>query len=294
MGSLVNDPLQISWTGLKRYEDCHQRQLRTIQGKSSKTADGRVFLPGSVCDRSMRKWLESDSPQPGQMVEYVDEFLDYFENEDSQYVIKWRGNPNEDRRKVRDFCHKVVSELEPILLRKVIPYRYQPEVRFRVPANIPGLDGEPRQVLLIGGIDIAVLDDEDNFELIDLKSTADESYVRKGILGQLTFYSLAWGQYVGQRDQPKRACFVLPACKQKIVPVEVGVEERRMMLSRIVAYAHGAWREQWEPNPGGQCGWCDVKGSCDHFKTPISVDPSGRRRASFVELAESRRKTRGG
>lgn len=289
----MSNPLQVSWTGLKRYEDCHQRQLRTIQGRSVKTADGRVFLPGSICDRAMRKWLDSDSPQPGEMVEYVDEFLKFFAEEDPQYVIKWRGNPNEDKAKVRQFCRMVVTELEPILLQKVIPYRYQPEVRFKVPMMIPDLNGEPRLILLNGGIDIAVLDDEDNFEIIDLKSTADESYVRKGILGQLTFYSLAWAQYVGDRTQPRSACFVLPACRQKIVPVEVGQEERTVMLSRIVAYAHGAWREEWEPNPGGQCGWCDVKGACDHFKAPIVQDESGKRRASFVALAESRRTARG-
>lgn len=288
----MSEPLRISWTGLKRYEDCHQRQLRTVQGKAAKTSNGRIFLPGSVCDRSMRKWLESDNPLPGQMVEYVDEFLRYFEDEDPQYVIKWRGNPNEDRAKVREFCQGVVRELEPILMQKVIPYRYQPEVRFTIPMYLPDLNGEPRLVHLIGGIDIAVLDDNDDFELIDLKSTADESYVRRGILGQLTFYSIAWGQYVGQRDQPRRACFVLPACRQKVVPVDVGPEERKVMLSRIVAMAHGVWREEWQPNPGGQCGWCDVKGACDHFKAPVVQDESGKRRTSFVALAESRRKTR--
>ena len=289
---METEPLKISWTGLKRWEECHQRQLRTIQGKAPKSADGRIFLPGSVCDRAMRKWLESDNPQPGEMAEYVDEFLLFFSEEDPQYVIRWRGDPRDDKAKVRKFCKDLVNELEPILLRKVIPYRYQPEVRFRVPINIPDLNGNPRQILLNGGIDIVVLDDDDDYEILDLKSTADESYVRGGILGQMTFYSIAWGQYVGQRDQPKRAGFVVPATREKLVPVEVGTDERRVMLSRIVRYAHGVWREQWQPIPGQHCGRCDVKGSCDHFKPVLREDDAGRRRASFLALAEARRETR--
>jgi hypothetical protein len=242
----------------------------------------------------MRKWLDSADPQPGQMVQYVDEFLTYFADEDPQYVIRWRGDPRTDRKKVRDFCVELIADLEPILLKAVVPFRYQPSARFKVPINIPDLNGVPRQINLIGEVDIAVLDDSDQFSLWDLKATSNDSYVRGGILGQLTFYSLAWGQHVGQRDQPKSAYFLVPAAKQKIVPVDVGVEERRVMLSRIVGYAHGVWKDEWQPNPGDQCGICDVKQACDHFRPVLRTDDAGKRRASFLELAEARRAVRSG
>jgi hypothetical protein len=147
---------------------------------------------------------------------------------------------------------------------------------------------------LTGEVDIAVLDDEDQFSIWDLKATADESYVRKGILGQLTFYSLAWGQHVGQRDQPKSAFFLVPGIRQKIVPVDVGSQERREMLSRIVSYAHGVWKDEWQPNPGDFCGICDVKVACDHFRPVLRTDDAGKRRASFLALAEARREVRNG
>lgn len=291
---MSTENLRLSWTGLKRYEDCHQRHLRVLEGKAPKSTNGRVFLAGTVCDRAMRKWLDSSNPQPGEMAQYVDEFLNFFAEEDPQYVIKWRGDPRQDRAKVRDFCLDLVGNLEPLLYQKVLPFRYQPAVKFRVPVNIPDINGESRQISLVGEIDIVVLDDDDNYSVLDLKATSDDSYVRRGILGQLTFYSLAWGQYVGKREQPTEAYFVVPAAKQKLVPVSVGTQERVMMLSRIVHYAHGVWRKEWQPSPGDQCGRCEVKHSCDHFRPILSQDDAGRRRASFLDLAESRRAVRNG
>lgn len=247
--------------------------------------DYRVFLPGTVCDRVMRKLLEHDDPQPGMMMDWLEEMLHHYAFEDDEGVIRWRGDPRQDYQRVREVCTRVLTNLEPILFAEIIPQGYQSEVKFRQTVGVPYLDGHPVGVDLIGGIDILTMDlATGDYGLWDLKATENDSYVNGAILGQLTFYAIIIKAMFGKF--PTKAAFITPACKEKVVPVNITREEIAVMLQRIERYCHGVWRKEWEPKDklDSDCHYrCDVKHSCDLFALPQG------RRVSFSEMADRRR-----
>ena len=286
-------PLSISWSRLKTWEDCKQRVLLNQQGKASGAVDGRIFLPGTIADRAMRQWLNLDDPQPGQMPDMIDALFDEHTAPDAEYVIKWRGNQNQDRLKVKNFVLEVVTKLEPILLEKVIPYRWEPEIKFRYPVAIPYLDGTSVRIDLIGGIDIGVQEDDDEYAIYDLKATANDAYVRGATLGQLIFYDLAWRAGFGK--SPKAAAFITPACRERFVPLTITDEDRRVMMSRIIKYAQGVWAQDWKPKAEHTgCNWCEVKHACPKWALPNVRDDQNRRRVSFADAAQRRTLAIGG
>lgn len=283
-----HERLSISWSRLKAWEACHQQVFRRLEGKSSKAVDGRIFLPGTVADRAMRMFLEQEDPQPGHLCDPVDELLEKHAFNDEQYVIKWRGNPIEDMAKVKAVVLRVLEGLEPILWREIIPHGYQAEVRFTETIGIPYLDGRIVGVDLKGGIDIltATMEADRKYGVWDLKATENDAYVRQGILGQLTFYSIAVKSMFGKF--PTKAAFLTPACKEQIVPVHIGNDEVRVMMSRIVKYCQGVWRDEWQPKDPitSDCKYCDVKHACDLFRIPQG------KKESFSEMADRRRAAR--
>lgn len=286
---MADDTFRVSWSSLTRYESCPQKWLRTKQGNASPVVDGRNFLQGSVVDRAMRKWLEQETFESGAMLTYVDEFLDHFVDEDPQYIIKWRGNKKDDFAKVRKFCRSAVTNLEPLLQQYVLPFDYQPARRFNVDIIIPGLDGNPRTVTLIGEYDLQVRDDDKNWHVYDLKATANDKYVQGKTLAQLTFYSISIAAEYKDNTQPSTVAFLTPMCKQKYVPVEVTLENKRELLSRVVQYAHSVWKEDFLPVPGNHCYDCSVKHACDYWAPKTSTSPDGKTKVS-LKLSATRRK----
>lgn len=286
------DPVIISWSGLKRWENCPQLQLRTIKGETKKSDKGRIFLPGTVCDLAMRRWLESDNPQPGGMAELVDVvFSETVEKAES--VIRWKGDPRADMAAVQTQCRENVTRLEPWLIRNVLPYEYQPEVKFRANMEIPYLCEDMRApVRMIGGIDIVVRDESGKFRLFDLKITKDPSYIRS-TLAQLIFYDLAWGIIQGDFNHAVEWGFVTPALEEEIVPIVVDHDSRRMMMSRIVKYAQGVWKDEWSPKADDTgCTWCDARGVCEKFKVVPIIEENGKQKMSFATAAAQRAKFR--
>lgn len=286
------DPVTLSWSGLKRWENCPQHQLRVIRHETEKQDKGRIFLPGTVCDLVQRRWLDSDSPQPGQMVQMVEDiFKETVELGESK--IHWKGNPVDDQNSVKGFCRDAVTRLEPWLLENVIPYDYAPEVKFRAHMEVPTeCEGQYGPVKLIGGIDIVVRDDSDKFRLYDLKITKAMDYI-KSTLAQLTFYDLAWGVIQGDFYHANAWGFVTPMLDEPLVSITVGRDDRKIMLSRIIKYAQGVWANSWDPKADDTgCAWCEAKGYCDKFKTIAIVDENNKMKVSFNQAAAQRSKYR--
>lgn len=286
------DPVIISWSGLKRWENCPQHQLRVITKEADRSGKGRIFLPGTVCDLVQRRWLDSEDPQPGEMVEMVDKiFSEVVEERES--VIRWRGNPISDQADVKAYCRETVTNLEPWLIQNVLPYDYQAEVKFRAFMQVPYIcDDRFGVVKMIGGIDIVVRDDQGKFRLYDLKTTKDAGYIRS-TLAQLIFYDLAWGLVQEDFYHAVEWGFVTPTLPERMIPIVVDREDRRAMLSRIIKYAQGVWHDAWDPKPDDAgCGYCEAKGACEKFKTVAIVDENGKQRVSFGQAAAQRAKFR--
>lgn len=282
------DPVLVSWSGLKRWEHCPHHQLRVIQKKTAQSEKGRIFLPGTVLDLVQRHWLESENPEPGQMVEMVEAVFSEVVAE-REAIIKWRGNPIHDQREVKADVRAAAKKLEPWLIENVLPYDYQPEVRFTAYLQVPYICEDRLGIVkMIGGIDIVVRDDQGKFRLYDLKMTQNESYIRS-TLAQLIFYDLAWGVIQEDFYHAAEWGFITPALPERLISITVDRDDRRAMLSRIVQYAQGFWSDEWSPKADDEgCNYCEARGACDKFKTVAITDENGRQRLSFAQAAAQR------
>jgi hypothetical protein len=248
-----------------------------------------------VADRVQRAWLALPDPQPGQMAAMVPDMLDQWSNPERDnpefQPVRWRGgDPQRDRAEVLEFCTLVVTRLEPILLKHVVPFDYQPELRFETWIGLPDPSGDIKPVRLVGGIDIVVRLPDDRFVLFDLKATKQDSYIGK-TLGQGIFYDISWKHYWG--EHPVRFGFIAPALDERLVWCDISEEDRTVMRSRIMRFAQGMWRGDWAPKADDDgCDYCDTKHVCDKYAAPSSVDEQGRHRVSFDQALAARRSAR--
>lgn len=288
----MTDRIRVSWSSLKRWENCHQQWKKRADGHGSKAKNVRMFLEGTVTDRVMRAWLESMDPQPGQMVKMAPEFLTRYANP-GEGSVKW-GMHDPDPKKDYAFAlakiTKALTNLEPWLMEYVIPFEYHPELRFTATVGLPHpVDGTRMGVDLIGGIDLAVKRSDDDYRLYDLKTTTRPEYIRE-TLGQGVFYDLAFGIYIGAMKQPTQFGFIAPLLDPAYYPADVTEDDRRLLVTRIMAMVHGIVAKDFLPKASDAgCKWCEVKHVCDKFQIGnIEPDEHGRRRASFVRAGQFR------
>lgn len=284
-------PVRVSWSSLKRWENCPHHQYQVIAGKT-KAPDfmGRVFLPGTVCDLAQRRWLMESDYSPGGMAQLVPVIMDEVV-EKREYTIKWKHSKDKDDL-VRQ-CQALVTRVEPWLRENVLPFRFQAEVRFNAAMEIPYIcEDRTGLVKMQGGIDLLVQDDSGKFKIFDLKITESLSYVKASV-GQLTFYDLAWGLIQENFNHATEWGFITPGLEEGLVPVQVTSEDRHAMLSRIVAYAQSYWRDSWAPKEDDAgCQYCPAHSVCAKFQKIPVTDVNGKQRFSFEAAASQRKEAR--
>lgn len=279
-------PLRISWSGLRTHEECRQKGYLTRTGKKAPLDDQRVFFAGNVTDRTVRDWLQDDPwNNPGLMPhmvnDIIDKQLDYIRNGDPSKkvppgVMRWKDA--NDRDTVREECIRAVTRIEPLLEKFVLPHKFQADVRFDAPLQLPHPAGGHETVTLIGFMDILVYDEvNDRWHVHDVKHTKDDSYWRKTI-AQLGYYDLAVLLMHGKPTSLNS--LMQPLCKNTMVPFKPSEQSRTELLARISAMANDIWRDKRDPKQGNAgCGFCVVKHACEKFQPVVRKD--GTRRITF-------------
>ena len=257
--------LRISWSSLRGHQECRNRTGLLRAGKRSPMSDIRVFFPGTVADRVMREWLDDPEHPPGGMERMVSEIMDREEalaKENGDGVVRWRNRA--DRTTVLEFCTELASRFEPFLRTEVLPYPFAVAQRFKVPVNIPYLDGTPRTIYLTGETDIEVFPTPSTMRVWDLKATADASYHRK-VIGQMVFYALT-----GLLRFPERSVeyvgIVQPMCPVQNLRWEVTEQQRAEIMAAVIQMATDIW-SKWFPlaDATSVCWNCPVKPSCERY-----------------------------
>lgn len=271
--------IRLSWSALKNYEECHQRGKLLMERKKSPITDGRNFLPGTLADRCMRRWLDAGRFNRGGMEEYLEEEWSRHTGPDSEYSIMWRGNHRDDQLSVLEDVKRALVTLEPILFKKVVPFSFKPEFRFSSAVGIPGLNGETVQIEIFGAIDVATHFEQGKYGLYDLKITKKDAYI-KSTLAQLVFYDLAFRGHTGVR--PVEHQFWAPLLPETEIGLVVTNADRRDMISRIISYCHGVWSGNWElTRKESKCFNCPTKAACPRYVKQITKDKQGRNRVTF-------------
>lgn len=261
--------IAISWSRLRSWTECRQKAFLQAQGKKSPAADIRVYFPGTVVDRAMRKWLEQDRQQPGELAAMTDQVLDAALDEardTGDGVVRWRTLT--DRAEVRDWCHELLTRLEPILFERVIPWDYSPALRFRTPLTVPYLDGSPQTVWLIGEMDLLCRTRQEpwHYAVWDLKGTADSNYWRK-VTGQLLFYDLAVRCMF--EIYPDASGLIQPMCEQPVLSFAFTPEHRAGCMQSIVRYCQSTWAGDVAPKDSTSgCDRCEVRHACARYAQP--------------------------
>jgi hypothetical protein len=259
--------LSVSWSKLKTWEHCKQKAWLQGNGFKNPTANTRVFFRGTVTDRILRSWLQDDNRQPEQMAGMVEEYIELCEQEQKDSgsgIVRWKSPT--DKQESVDWCRDLLVKIEPLVEELVVPYL--PDVyadkHLRATVTIPGLDGEPRDIMMIGILDI-LIDSPEFLAVYDLKATADESYWKKTIM-QLVFYDIML-EASGYRV-PDATALIQPMCKEQVKYIEITEQHKINLMQKVVAYAHSVWQEDFAPkeSDAGCLSWCEVAHACVKFK----------------------------
>lgn len=256
--------LRLSWSRLRLHDECPAKWGLQRSAKSP-YQDIRNFFHGNVCDLAMRRWLEQPEPEPGWMAVQVEAIFaeaEVIAKDTGDGIVKWKHAT--DKRETMEFCRELVRRLEEDLTEHVLPYEWEPAVRFSVPIGVTGLDGEVREVDLIGEMDLLVRKPATGAYVIwDLKATANNSYYQK-VLGQLAFYTIALKAW--KKQWPEHTGLLQPMCDERVLPVMVDKDARAQMAGRIVKTANDIWAGNLAPKADNAgCTYCEVQRACPKF-----------------------------
>jgi hypothetical protein len=278
--------LRLSWSRLRSHEECRAQGALQALGHRSPVADIRGYFHGTVVDRAMGKWLSMDSPPAGWMAEHVAEILEAEEitaRETDDGIVKWKSVT--DKAEVKEYCRELCTRLEVILTKLCLPHEWEPHVRFSVPLEVPYLDGELRQIMLVGEMDLLVRQARPagadpaaprEVGIFDLKATKDNSYWRK-VEGQMAVYDVAWWGMTGQF--PVISALIQPMCDTQVLPFRFTEQTRRELFTRICRVSMDIFRNDLSPKAGSSgCEYCPVRHACPKFAVPGG---HGRVRAFF-------------
>jgi PD-(D/E)XK nuclease superfamily protein len=278
---VTTKPLRISWSAIRTHEECKERSFLVREGKRAKVTNIRNFYPGLVVDQFMREYLETpENPALEDPAGWISSIMD--ESEEAERgkgnMVKYRDRA--DRNEVQGFCTELALRLIPILDKHVLPYTFTCGHWFKIPMTIPDQQGQLRDVLLTGEMDLLV--ENDGPVVWDLKGTADAQYWRK-VIAQLTFYDVA--TWVSTGIKTRFVGLIQPMCPERILAFEVTDAARRDLMIRIQHYAHDVWAgERTCTDNAATCHWCDVRHACSRYQQP-SLDVFGNLAAGLRTAA---------
>jgi hypothetical protein len=254
--------VRVSWSRLRAHDECPAMGALQRDFKPA-TQDIRNFVHGNVVDSCMRRWLAFDAPPPGWMLAQVDDVFEEWMHS-GEGIVRWK-HPG-DKKETLEFCRELVTRLEPILAEYVLPFTWQPAVRFDVPVKVRHLDGSMREIRLVGEMDLLVQDREKRIVVWDLKGTKDDSYWRK-VAPQLAFYAIA--VLIMNGRLPYRTGLIQPMCTERVLPVTVTPQAIREMGTRIERVARDIWAGRLAPKESNEgCAYCPVHHACPKYALP--------------------------
>jgi PD-(D/E)XK nuclease superfamily len=258
----------VSWSRLRDHMECHQKAALKAKGKKAPSTDIRNFFPGTVVDVCMRRWLDQDSPQIGEMTAMLDQVLVDAEHEAQKTgdgIVRWRHLG--DRDEVRASCRELLERLEPILCELALDdsLDYVPARRFRAPLVVPYLDGSPQRIWLVGEMDLFTQTRSQpcQYRVWDLKNTRNKDYWRK-VTGQLLFYDLA--TFCLHGSWTSECGLIQPLCPERVLRFVFAEQNRRELLAAVTRYAADVWRNDQAPKATNEgCDRCEVRHACVRY-----------------------------
>lgn len=261
----MSEPISISWSALRAHTECRQKAALLRAGKRTPAQNLRGYFHGMVVDKIMRDWLADPHRACGDMTRRVEQYITDCERQaidDGDGVVRWKSAT--DRAELHQFCTELLTKLEPILDRLVLPYEFSSALRFRQAVTVPYLDGRPTTIYLRGEMDLLTRETADRWTVWDLKGTRDDSYYRK-VIGQLIFYDVA--VYAMKGTPTHRVGLIQPMCRRPVLDFTVTEDSRRQMWAAILRMAGDIWRNNTACKTGTDgCTYCEVRHACARYR----------------------------
>lgn len=265
--------LTVSWSKLKDFEKCRKKAQLRSQGIKSKSKNLRPFFHGTVTDRILRDWIKDPNRDTWKMSTQVDEYIKLCEQENldnGSGIVRWKSLTDKDELSI--WCAELMDKSEHLLSELVIPYfpNVHPDKHLTAEVYIPGLDGKPTKIRLLGILDILV-DSPEMLAIHDLKATENENYYKQTIM-QLVFYWILVKENYGR--VPDRTSLIQPMCKEQIKSIVVTDEHVLNLMGKVIDYAHAVWKDEMFPkeSDAGCLTFCEVSHACPKF----AKDSDGR------------------
>ena len=245
MREFSKDPITISYSGWKRYNECPQKHYLVMTGQRPKLVNERNFLNGSVLHKVMERWLGNDEP--------VSWIADQAEPVWQEYVAKkyilFKGEA--DKAELLQKCVTWGQQLVVLLTNMGLDKQHC-DTELHVEKFIE-VDGY--RVRLHGYIDILAATAGGDHVVMDLKCSASRSVMDPY---QMVFYSLL----LEDLDRPRHATYILPALDD-IVHHTVTEEHRQWLLADLQKMARSIIADEFEADPeNANCFWCEVRPAC--------------------------------
>ena len=251
------DPISVSFTGWKRYNECPEQHYLVMTGQRPDKPNERNVLNGQILHTILERWFLNDEPASWIATQADPVWREYTEK---LYILfKSEGDRNELYERCVKWCASLAAQVEQLGFDKARCLTEQKLERELI------VDGH--RVVLKGYLDVMAPTLANEWLIMDLKASTNRKVMNPY---QMVFYSLLLQDDL-HPDQPVRdSAFILPALDD-IVPFQVGQEHRDWLLADIEKMARGIIADQFAPDDkSGACWFCDVKALCS-----IKGAPSG-------------------
>lgn len=262
------ETIWLSWSRLRTHEECRQKGYLS-RNDNREVTNVRNFLGGNLVDRVVRDWLLDDPINNlDAMPEMIPEYIKSVEKEATKKdgaFIKWHST--EDRDNVIKDGIEAVRRIQPDLEELVLPYEFQADYAFKTPVKVDVRGHGEVELMLNGFMDILVKRAPQEFSILDVKMTKNESYWKKTV-GQLIFYDTSL--ILSEGVYGMHHALLQPMCKEQVKTFDVRNEDRMKMFQSISSYAADVLNENFAPTKETSiCGNCDFKNACVLFKPQI-------------------------
>lgn len=239
------DPISLSYSGWKRYNECPQKHFLVMSGYRPKYSDERNFLNGQVLHKVLERWFANDEPASwiAEQAEPV-----WHEYVGKKYILfKSDGDKKELLAKCIAWGARLAGQVVELGIDKATT---RSELNLERMFAVAG-----HRVRLHGYLDVVALTLDGDQVVMDLKCSAS-----RGVMDpyQMVFYSVL----LEDVDRPRHTAFILPALDD-IVAFTVQEEHRRWLVADLERVAQQIIADQFDPDPeNANCHWCEVKAAC--------------------------------
>lgn len=243
----------LSYTGFSKYVECPQSYYQEyILRKRPPMEDQRNTLNGNALHTLLEEYIINQKDDVRWLVDNIDRVWNATVK-DAEGAITWRheDDASELLAKARKWSMCLANLLQNSGLKLS---ECEAEVKADTVIDVNGT-----KLKMGARLDIVRKNEYNDYIFLDLKASENKAVMK---FDQLVWYSIAFGNHIGNHEQPKAGGYILPGFNA-IKMYKIPQEAKDSLLQRLDEVLKRIKNEVWTPIPSDQkCFWCPVKHMC--------------------------------